>query len=149
MRGFFRWKSCVENFAWMWVLERVWTKNSRFEHKNNVWVFFSLGPFPKRPLKVHIIHSKLGLFPLLHAPVTSSQYMVGWVWLLVDLGVCYVFVMNMSMFVYFKSCEKQPCIQNYVQVCVSLQVCYCKWGSWVKALTLIMFWLWFYVNKAM
>ena len=95
-----------------------WSKSQEFNVKK-VWVLFSLGPFPKRPLKVHIIHSKLGLFPLLHAPVTSSQSIRGWVWFLVDLGVCYVFVMNMIMFVYFKIVWKKTMYSKFfTSMCV-------------------------------
>ena len=100
----------------------VWAESWGLNVKK-VWVLFSLGPFPKRPLKVQIIHSKSRNVSLLHALVTSSQWIVGWLLLLVDLGVCYVFVMNMVMFVYLKSYERQPCIRNYVQVCVCVQVC--------------------------
>ena len=80
-------------------------------------------PFPRHPLRFILFIRKLVFFPLLHAPVTFSQLIVGWVWMLIDLGVCYIFLMNMTTL-----CTWNRIIDNHVSKslckCMHVQKCY-------------------------
>ena len=50
-----------------------------------VWVLFSLGPFPKRPLRFSIFNPKTRVVSPLHVPVSSSQWFIGWICFLVAI----------------------------------------------------------------
>ena len=99
---------------WEWFGGVFWAATLKFEHWLRYGFSYLLAPFPRGPLRFKLFISKLRLFPL-HVPVTSSQWTLGWVWLLVDLEVYYVFAMNMIMFVYLESYEWQSCFSwNFV-----------------------------------
>ena len=115
-----------------------WKSSQWYERQKVMGFFYLLVPFPRDPLRFILFIRKLGLFPLLHAPVTISQWIVSWVWLQVDLGLCDVFVMTMITFVYLKSYEMQPCTRSLCK-CVYVQKCHYEWGQ-SKASSLILFW---------
>ena len=71
-------------WCWMCVWRCFWDESKGLNVKK-VWTLFSLGHFPKRPLRLSIFNPKTMVVSALHVPITSSQLFVGWVCLLVDI----------------------------------------------------------------
>ena len=105
------------------VLDKGLGSNFKVLTSIKVWVSFLLFPFPRYPLRFKHSVRKLGLFSPLHVPVTSSQWFVGWVCLMVYLGMCNVLMFNVNTFMYLKSWKWQlMCGWSYVQVWTSLWI---------------------------
>ena len=80
--------------------------------------FFSLGPYPKIPLTVQDINSETKAIPPLYVLVSNSKMtsLVGY-FVLVDLGMYYIFVLNVNIFMYVKSRKWQAMYDKKNDVC--------------------------------